>query len=188
MKEIFKEIDWLKGIYEVSNKGRVKSLARTSYRSNGRILIKKERIMTNSVNFFGYETVYLNKKRYPVHRLVAIHFLVNENSFPEVNHIDGNKKNNNVENLEWCNRSFNLKHAYKTGLKVGMKGDKNPMYGISLEGRKGEKHHAFGKVGKDAPRSIPIVQLDRNMVILNTYESINRAAILNGFCASNITS
>ena len=60
--------------------------------------------------------VTLKGKNYLVHRIVAETFLCNKNKLLEVNHIDGNKKNNSVTNLEWVTRSQNIKHAYITGL------------------------------------------------------------------------
>lgn len=69
----------------------------------------------------GYLGITLCKngicKSYKIHRLVAETFISNDNNLPQVNHKDGNKLNNNVENLEWCTSSQNLKHAIKTGLK-----------------------------------------------------------------------
>lgn len=68
----------------------------------------------------GYRTVRLcsnGKFTYPrVHRLVASAFIPNPDNKLEVNHIDGDKSNNNVNNLEWCTKSENMRHAYKTGL------------------------------------------------------------------------
>ena len=61
------------------------------------------------------------KKYYCVHRLVAENFIENPNSLPEVNHKDGNKENNKVENLEWCTRRDNIRHAYDNGLKITIK-------------------------------------------------------------------
>ena len=64
----------------------------------------------------GYVKIRINKKDYFVHRLVAIAYLNNPQKKDTVNHIDGNKQNNHVNNLEWCTRSENCKHAYDTGL------------------------------------------------------------------------
>ena len=78
---------------------------------------KMARIMDNG---HGYKQVQImrHNKRYTkyVHRLVAECFLSNPESLPEINHKDGNKANNAVGNLEWCNRSQNLKHSYRIGL------------------------------------------------------------------------
>jgi hypothetical protein len=64
----------------------------------------------------GYVKVRINRKDQFVHRLVAIAYLENLENKETVNHIDGNKENNHVNNLEWCTRSENLQHAYDTGL------------------------------------------------------------------------
>lgn len=84
---------------------------------------KKDKLpLKTFVNNRGYKMVGLwsNGKRYSktVHRLVAENFLDNPNGYEEINHIDGNKNNNFVGNLEWCSRSENLSHAYKENLKI----------------------------------------------------------------------
>ena len=73
----------------------------------------------------GYVKVRINKKDYFVHRLVAIAYLNNPQKKDTVNHIDGDKSNNHVNNLEWCTRSENCKHAYDTGLHKPYKGLKD---------------------------------------------------------------
>lgn len=82
--------------------------------------------LKQSISSVGYRQVGMtvNKKRYTfsVHRLVAEAFLQNPDKLPEVNHIDGDKTNNNVENLEWCDRKYNLEHSYNMGMKrIGSK-------------------------------------------------------------------
>lgn len=67
-----------------------------------------------------YKIIWLSgingRKRFKLHRLIAMTFLSNPENLPQVNHIDGNKANNAVENLEWCDAKHNMQHAYKTGL------------------------------------------------------------------------
>ena len=106
LNEIWKPIEGYEGLYEVSNLGRVKSLKR---------LHTKERILSQFLNHRGYARVNLwkeNKSRkYSVHRLVAEAFIPNPDSKPQVNHIDENKTNNSVENLEWCTQLENHNHG-----------------------------------------------------------------------------
>lgn len=110
--EVWKDIRGYEGIYQISNLGRIKSLHRDC--RNGRIL-------NPAKNNSGYLRVALSnngKIRYDsIHRLVAEAFISNPKKLPEVNHIDGNKLNNSVENLEWVTKGENQIHAYKTGLR-----------------------------------------------------------------------
>ena len=112
MQEIWKNI---KGYpkYQVSNFGRVKSL---NYNSTG-----LSKIMSLAKTKKGYLCVclYKDKKSYvkPVHRIVAESFLPNLNNKSQVNHIDGDKTNNRVNNLEWCDNQYNQNHAVKNGLR-----------------------------------------------------------------------
>lgn len=109
MEEEWRPIKGYEGLYEVSNMGRVKSL----YTSQSIIL--KQSMSTN-----GYIKVNLSKDGTRntkwVHRLVATAFIRNPNNYEVVNHKDCNKKNNTVDNLEWCTSSYNTKHAYLNGL------------------------------------------------------------------------
>ena len=73
--------------------------------------------MKKQINNCGYYRVELSKsgkqKKYFVHRLVATAYIPNKDNFPQVNHINGNKLDNRVENLEWCTASQNHKHSFK---------------------------------------------------------------------------
>ena len=117
MEEIWKDISNFEGLYQVSNLGNVKRILF----KNGKYEIKKDKIKTKRIDKYGYDTVALCKngkqKNYLVHRLVALAFIPNLLNKPQVNHIDGNKQNNNVNNLEWCSNSENQLHAYQNNLK-----------------------------------------------------------------------
>lgn len=67
----------------------------------------------------GYMIVTLGKEQLSVHRLVAIHFIANPYSLTQVNHRDGNKENNHVNNIEWCTAEQNMQHALESGLRSG---------------------------------------------------------------------
>ncbi len=126
--EEWKEIEGYEGYYEVSSLGRVRSIPRAIERSDGVILNLKSRIRKTVFNYWGYERVPLalncKKKTYSVHRLVAKTFLANTKNKKEVNHIDGNKANNCVENLEWSTRKENQLHACSLNPGVN-KGSRN---------------------------------------------------------------
>jgi hypothetical protein len=122
--EIWKDIKGYEGIYQISTFGRVKSLNRVQYFNHpvtGTRHIKKSKefIMNNSV-CKGYNFIRLSKdsviKSYRLCRLVAINFIPNLENKPQVNHIDGNKKNDNLNNLEWVTKSENMIHASQNGL------------------------------------------------------------------------
>lgn len=122
--EEWKDINGYEGYYQVSNLGRVKSLPGqrgTTYR--------KERILTKCLTRDGYEKVRLQHegtdRTARVHRLVAEAFIPNPDNKETVNHIDGNKLNNVVSNLEWVDRYEQMRHAYRLGLKTSIAGAHN---------------------------------------------------------------
>ena len=117
--------------YQISNYGRVKSLARICKRGNGTgDYYKKETFLKLRLDKYGYERIALynngrgSQKHFMIHRLVAEAFIPNVDNKPTVNHIDGNKLNNYVSNLEYMTFEENLSHAWKIGL-INNKGEKN---------------------------------------------------------------
>lgn len=112
LNEIWKDIKGYEGLYQVSNTGKIKSLKFNH--SN------KEKIIKGNKENLGYLVVTLykdgNRKNFKIHRLVAEAFISNPKSLPQVNHIDGNKQNNRIDNLEWCTAKENTIHAHKIGL------------------------------------------------------------------------
>lgn len=123
--EKWREIPGYEGLYEVSTFGRIRN-ART------------QNIIAPFDTGHGYSAVKLQKNRFArqikVHRAVALAFLPNPYNKPQVNHIDSNRKNNNVENLEWCTPSENMRHSCDRGFSfpVGSK----PVVQMDTEGNK----------------------------------------------------
>lgn len=120
--EIWKDITGYEGIYQVSSLGNIKRLYKN-----------KCKIIKSTFNDRGYLTVVLwntdttnvpRRKRYRIHRLVADIFIPKIDGKNFINHKDGNKCNNNVDNLEWCTRRENMLHSYKTGLRIPNTGKK----------------------------------------------------------------
>lgn len=134
--EIWKDVNNFKGIYQVSNYGRIKSLERykNSKYKYGKTVLLKEKLLQPSFTqgkYSGYLRVGLHKGGQPkvifsIHRLVAEHFLIKSNSkFNCVNHLNGIKTDNRPENLEWTTLKENCLHALRMGLrKIG--GENSP--------------------------------------------------------------
>lgn len=151
-KENWKPINGYEGLYEISDLGRVKSLRR---KKNNKPLI-----FSNCKNSNGYNAVNLRKdnkiKRFTIHRLVALNFLENNENKPDVNHIDGNKNNNELNNLEWCTKSENQQHRRNVLKKNNIKTKKT------------------------------IYKYDLNDNLINKYQSIKEAARKNNCSDSDI--
>lgn len=129
MKEIWKNID---KDYKISNLGRVKSITRmvNHWRGNG---YKKKvigRILKPIKYNNGYYYVSLHKKNniFAIHRLVSQAFIENFKIKPCVNHLDGNKANNKLKNLQWCTYSENEKHSYNNLGKIPWNKGKTNIY------------------------------------------------------------
>lgn len=112
MEETWKDIVGYEGLYQVSSCGRVKS-----FRKWKKASCPDEYILKQSLNNTGYYQVMLytkdSRKKFLVHRLVAEAFIENPKQLPYINHIDENRTNNSVENLEWCTARYN--NTYGTG-------------------------------------------------------------------------
>ena len=103
--EVFKDIEGYEGLYQVSNYGNVLS-------------VKRNKFLKPAEQCCGYYQIALSKKcivkSFLVHRLVAQAFLENPDNLPVVNHLDENRKNNNVSNLEWCTVEHNINYGTRT--------------------------------------------------------------------------
>lgn len=128
MEEVWKDVEGYEGLYQVSNKGNVKSL---NYHKT-----KKEKVLKHFIGIDGYLRVSLCKnktiKRFLVHRLVSNAFLPNPHNFPCVNHKDENKQNNVVSNLEWCTHKYNTN--YGTSIARRAKSISKQVYQYSKDG------------------------------------------------------
>jgi len=120
--EIWKDISGYERFYQISNLGNVKSVTRmtssSSIRGGNRFVVGKK--LKTIVDTKGYMKVTLSKysktEQHLIHRLIALAFIPNPENKCCVNHIDGNKLNNNIDNLEWCTAKENIQHAHRTGL------------------------------------------------------------------------
>lgn len=146
--ELWKDIPSYEGLYQASTMGRIRSLY-------------TNKILKHEISKNGYCKVTLCKNRVrklcSVHRLVATTFLPNHNKKLQVNHKDGNKTNNCVDNLEWATSKENIIHSYKNKLQIPKKGKEHPLY---------------RKYGKENKTSKKINQYDLQGNFIKTWDSI----------------
>lgn len=141
MSEMWLPVIGYESLYEVSSFGRVRSIDRQVNAMNSSKRVSKGKYLKQSLNGRGYFQVGLSNgksRSVVVHRLVATAFLCKSSKSDTVNHKDGIKTNNNINNLEWCTYGENNRHAIDTGLRVIKSGIESPNYG-KVGARKGMK-------------------------------------------------
>jgi hypothetical protein len=118
--EVFKDVENYEGYYQISNLGRIKSLQRFAKNHSGFKKVLKERFLNPSISKTGYYVVSFKKdgikKTFKVHRLIAIAFIDKVEGKDFINHKNGIKTDNRIENLEWCNIAENNRHSRDIGL------------------------------------------------------------------------
>lgn len=132
--------------YEISSSGEIRSKDRTVTDKIGRTMSWKGKVLNPDIAPNGYYrvTFSINRKRkqFYVHRLIAEYFIPNPDNLPQVNHIDGNKLNNSLDNLEWVTVQDNVIHAYKNGL---------------INHVSGKEHFNYGKFGSESKKAKPVI-------------------------------
>lgn len=167
MEEQWKDIEGYEGYYQVSNLGRVKSLDRYIDNKGRRQFIRGVNLKPGK-DRGGYSYVILqknSKKTILLHKLVAQAFLTNPYNKPQINHIDGNKQNNCVDNLEYCTPSENVRHA----IKIGLANNNKPIVMISPNGK-------ILKRFESAAEAQRFFNKDRNGNILNCLHGRSKTA------------
>ena len=164
-KEIWKDIEGYEGLYQVSNFGKIKSLPKfinNNSKSKKIGYYSKEKILKPFYNPKGYLLIKLfkNNKNYTkkIHRLVAQAFVPNLNNLPQVNHKDGNKQNNKVNNLEWCTNKENQIHAWQHNLQKRRIGKDNPL---------SKKVYQYDLIGNFIKEWNSIQEVEKNLKISN---------------------
>lgn len=133
--------------YEISNTGIIRSKDRLCIDSLGRKRFRKGKELRPDIAQNGYYRVTLcrggRKNQQYLHRLIAIHFISNPENKPQINHKDGDKLNNSVDNLEWVTAKENTVHAYKNDL---------------INVRSGKRHHNHGVFGSKSKRAKKVLR------------------------------
>lgn len=198
MTEIWKDIQGYEGFYQISNLGNVKSLERVVDKGNGILQHRKERIMNKRESVDGYYVAKLNvnkkSKSIAIHILVARHFIDNPNNYPEVNHKDCNRKNNQVDNLEWCTHQQNVEHSKQLGHYKTKSGCDNPNYKNDTLKTKYKNNPTLAKINNSRPREqngrcVKIRMINND--VIKDFNFIGEAAeylIVNGYTDGKINS
>lgn len=118
--EIWKDIPGYEGLYQASSMGNIRSLGMWTNSKNGSIQYRKGRVLKQGITHQGYHNVVLckdgGKKTFQVQTLVLLTFKEKPTGLVEVNHIDENKSNNQISNLEWCSHSYNINYGKRNAI------------------------------------------------------------------------
>lgn len=166
--EQWKDIPGYEGKYQVSSMGRIKTIGRQINHSRVGEKTVAERIRKTPLSTYGYPLIYIMGKTLVVHRLVAKLYVPNPDNKPQVNHINGDKSDNNKNNLEWVTCQENIIHSYRVLHRTPSKA-------------------GLGKTGANHPSSKPIQEIDESGNIIRTFECITHAALLYDINRTRIT-
>ena len=165
--EIWKDIRGFEGLYQVSNKGRIKRLYRQVLDSRGITQTFKESLLTCTINVYGYYQTTLRKDRrkinIKIHRCVAEAFIDNPENKPLVDHIDGNKLNNTADNLRWATNSENILNEntydiFKENVTKVRKSERIPVYQLDDNYNVIRKFDCADDAAKELKCSAPLIR------------------------------
>jgi hypothetical protein len=169
--EVWKDVKDYEGIYQISNLGNLKSLKRKGTGT----FTNKEYLLKKGITTKGYYSYGLSKngkvKTHTLHRLVANHFIENINNEKCVNHKDGNPKNNDISNLEWCSYSENSLHGYRSNGRKNSRRKLTEKEVLEIKTRLDNWYIGIGvQLAKEYNVSVWIISLIRNN---KTYKFVN---------------
>lgn len=174
MEEIWKDIKGYEGLYQISNLGNVKKIKNKKYNINKKEVEEKDinKCISIGTHKLGYKYVKLTdkngiRKNLFLHRIIAEEFIENPNNFNIINHKDGDKSNNDINNLEWTTQKDNVNHAWKNGLC------ENVRKVCAINGRK---------------KSKKIIQKNKNGEVIKVWNSTMDIERELGILHNNITS
>jgi hypothetical protein len=173
MENEFVDIKGFEGIFEINRKGEINRKPLYIKVNDEYVIYREAKKIKYAIGANGYAVVNLTSngkvKIALLHRLLGEAFIPNPEKKLEINHIDGNRANFSLDNLEWCTRQENVIHSYKRGLQIAIKGARHPWFG-----KKGTR---TGKLGELAPHAKPIIDQETGVF----YFGCREAADAKGF-------